>query len=144
MTDRQINDIIRKYVGIPFKDHGSDFDGCDCYGLVYLLYKEELGLMLPQVGDLYESAYNRHQVDNLLDRKTRFDWCMEVTGQRYNPFDMLVFRIAGTDHHVGLYVREGYMLHIMEGCNAGIERYTGIRWGRQLHRVLRHRDHAVR
>ena len=145
MENSKVNTIVRKYIGIPFRDHGAGFDGCDCYGLVCLLYREEFGLYLPQVGDLYDTAYNRHRVDSLLTSETRgLPWCMDVTGQGYQPFDMLVFRIAGTDHHVGLYVREGIMLHVIEGASAGLEHYDGVRWGRQLHRVLRHRDHADR
>ena len=143
MTDKEINRIVEKYVGIPFKDHGNTREGCDCYGLVYLIYKEEFGLLLPQVGDMYDNAYNRKEVDGLLTSHLDYhSWCIDVTkNPPYRPFDMLVFRIAGTDHHVGRYIRDGYMLHIIDGCNSGIERYTGIRWGRQLHRVIRHRDY---
>lgn len=32
------------YTGIPFKDKGRDFNGCDCYGLLMLYYKNELGI----------------------------------------------------------------------------------------------------
>ena len=105
MTEEDINRIVEKYVGIPFKDHGNSIDGgCDCYGLVYLIYKEEFGLHLPQVGDLYNNAYARKDVNNALTTQiNKYDWCIDVTNKPpYNPFDMLVFRTAGTDHHVGL------------------------------------------
>lgn len=142
LNTQEVNQIVEKYVGIPFKDHGNTMEGCDCYGLVYLIYQNEFNLYLPYVGDLYKSAYNRKEVDSLLTANIDYhEWCVDVTSTGiYRPFDMLVFRIGGTDHHVGLYIRPDFMLHIIEGCNSGIERYNGIRWQRQLHRVIRHRD----
>lgn len=145
MNSSDLNKIVDKYVGIPFKDHGDSFKGCDCYGLVKLLYREEFGLSLPEVGDLYTSAYKRHEVDKTLSAHIDYDWCKKVQkGEPLNPFDMMVFRIAGTDHHVGLYIREGYMLHVVEGSDSGVERYTGVRWGKQLHRVIRHKVYEQR
>lgn len=131
---------LTKYIGIPFKDHGSGFDGCDCYGLVSLLYRTEFGLYLPQVGDLYKDAYARKEVDKAVEYQVRnWKWCRIVKeGEPLHEFDMLVFRIAGTDHHVGLWIQPGYMLHVVEGCDSGIERYDGVRWKRQFHRVVRH------
>lgn len=143
MTDVEVQKIVEKYVGIPFKDHGNTFEGCDCYGLVSLIYKNEFGILLPQVGDIYKNAYSRKEVHFAVNSHVNnLDWCIDVTDKKpYRPFDMLVFRIAGTDHHVGLYIRDGYMIHIIDGCNSGIERYSGVRWGRQFHRVIRHRDY---
>lgn len=140
MQDKNVNDIVRRYVGIPFRDHGCGFDGCDCYGLVSLLYHTEFGLELPQVGDLYDNAYNRKKVHALLEEKTQAPWCLDVTRQTWKPFDVLVFRLAGTEHHVGMWVKPGSMLHIIENSNAGVERFDGVRWRMQLHRVLRHRE----
>lgn len=38
---------LNEFIGIPFKDGGRDFDGCDCWGLVMLYYKKQLELDLP-------------------------------------------------------------------------------------------------
>lgn len=40
---------MEKYIGIPFIDKGKDFNGCDCYGLLQLYYKEEMGIDVPDV-----------------------------------------------------------------------------------------------
>ena len=37
------------YIGIPYKDKGRTFNGCDCYGLLMLYYKKELGIEIPEV-----------------------------------------------------------------------------------------------
>jgi hypothetical protein len=43
---------LYKYIGIPYELHGRTFDGCDCYGLVYL-YFSELGYALPKLDKPY-------------------------------------------------------------------------------------------
>lgn len=40
---------MMKYIGIPYLDKGRDFTGCDCYGLLMLYYKNELGIDIPDV-----------------------------------------------------------------------------------------------
>lgn len=52
--DKNITD---KYLGIPFKADGRDFDGVYCYGLCQLIYETEFGIILPEInkiGDLCE------------------------------------------------------------------------------------------
>ena len=40
--------MISKFVGIPFVSKGRSFNGCDCYGLVKLYYKEILNIDIPE------------------------------------------------------------------------------------------------
>ena len=38
---------LSNFVGIPHADLGRDRAGCDCYGLLRLVYAEDLGIALP-------------------------------------------------------------------------------------------------
>jgi len=47
----------QKYIGLPFKHHGRDVDGIDCWGLPMLYYKEVLGVELQDWW--YESDWSK-------------------------------------------------------------------------------------
>lgn len=40
--------MINKFIGIPFISKGRSLNGCDCYGLVKLYYKEILNIDIPE------------------------------------------------------------------------------------------------
>lgn len=129
---------LRHYIGIPFEDHGRRHDGCDCYGLVQLVYREQLGITLPDLGDRYSDAYARGEVNEVVTDELAKDWNFDVTTGPWKPLDIMIFSRAGGDHHVGLYIRPGEMLHIVDGAMSAFERYDTAKWKFRLSRVIRH------
>lgn len=97
------------YVGIPFADGGRDRNGCDCWGLVALVYREQLQIELPAYGDI--SAHDLVQVASKISAGADdAEVWLPVTEPRM--YDVVVMRawgerIAG---HVGIYV-DGSVLH---------------------------------
>ena len=128
---------LDKYVGIPFKDGGRDFSGLDCWGLVRLVWKEEMGVDMPDMGDEYSSAFARGDVGPLFDKYTDQNWNVDVTDQPRQPLDVLVFGFGSLELHVGLWVAEGEMLHVMRGMDTAIERFDTFKWRKRLSRILR-------
>ena len=128
---------LAQYLGIPFRDHGRDRDGCDCWGLVRLVYQEQLGVTMPDLGDAYSDAYARGEVDRLVARSARQDWTVDVTNLPRRELDVLVFLRAGVEAHVGLYAAPGVMLHVTDGMCAAFERYDTAKWSRRFSRALR-------
>lgn len=41
-----------RYIRIPFVDGGRDHFGCDCWGLIRLVYRDQLQIELPSYGEI--------------------------------------------------------------------------------------------
>jgi len=95
-----------KYINLPFSNLGRDFNGCDCYGLFYLIYKEERNIILP---DFTEVKYSlewfkeekNHIIEHIWEAWIKVD-------EPYKEYDGLIFysskHIAS---HIGLWIGEG-------------------------------------
>jgi len=112
-----------KYIGIPYKNLGRDFGGCDCYGLLYLIYYKELGIELPDYTELQysKSWYKKenHILDNIDSKWIRVD------DYNYSVFDALIFFGIGLTtiaNHIGMYIENGKFIHIFEGHTSMINK----------------------
>lgn len=131
----------RKYMRIPFKEHGRDFDGCDCGGLVGLVYKTELGIELPDWYHLYTTTHFESfseltsTIGGMLDR-----FFLEVPkGCPINPFDAVVFNVAGNPVHVGVAINQYFFMHIMEGyTSVRTEKFASMNWKKRIEGVFRY------
>ncbi|BBE74368.1 C40 family peptidase [Oharaeibacter diazotrophicus] len=135
-------DWASRYVGLPFADHGRTAEGCDCWGLVRLVYEAELGIALPSFEGVYASAEELAAIG------------AAVRGERDGagfglvaaaaPFDLALFRVRRFEAHVGVVVdpRREVMLHMVFGERAVIETWTAPAWRSRL--VGFHRHEAVR
>jgi cell wall-associated NlpC family hydrolase len=120
------------YIGLPYADHGRTRDGCDCWGLVRLVYRDRLGIELPSLADGYVAANDRASVARLIaDERTDTGW-HEIEHGAERPLDLVLLRIGGEPCHVGLVVEPGLMLHILKGTNATTERYARPMWIRRV------------
>lgn len=124
---------VTPYVGIPFLDGGRDRAGCDCWGLVRLVFAEVLGIELPTYGEI--SARDLARVTRTIrDHSALAPW-LPVAGDA-RPFDVLV--MAGRPQHVGVMVDARHVLHVEAATAAVIvpaARSPQVRWRRlSLHR----------
>lgn len=127
-----------RYVGIPFADLGRDRTGCDCYGLVRLVYREELRIGLPDYLG-YGSAEEQGEIAALLEGAQRLPMWVPVTGTPI-AFDVAVFRRGRLQTHVGLVVRRGLMIHMVDEDCAKVEGFATGPWGKRLAGFWRHVD----
>lgn len=125
-------DWIADYIGLPFKEHGRDRNGCDCWGLVCCTYREQLGIELPLYTD-YQHTKDP-AISHLIVAGSQL-WSGVINPR---PFDVAVFNIYGRPMHVGLVVSPGRMLHIERGIDACIQDYTGHAWGKRLEGIYRY------
>ncbi len=59
-----------KYLGLPFKHHGRDKTGLDCYGLLIMYYRDVFGIELKDWW--YEGDWSLKGENYFLENKTRF------------------------------------------------------------------------
>lgn len=115
-----------KYVGIPYKLHGRNFDGCDCWGLVCLVYKNELGIDLDKY--MYKDIDEGHKI--MANEKDHF---IKIENPKIG--DVALFRIAGDISHIGIVIGnagEKNLLHTIREHDSAIDRYDGPRWLKRL------------
>lgn len=130
----------KKYLRIPFKSGCRGFDGCDCGGLVWLIYKHELGIELPDWTDLYSGT----RIENSLELAETVSTVLgehatEIEFKDRQPFDVLSFRIGTDPIHVGLVLDKKYFMHTMQGfTRVVVERFASPQWADRITGCYRH------
>lgn len=116
---------VQRYIQIPYKVHGRDFDGCDCLGLVILVCREEFGKEIPDI--LYanpEDPENARLIDPM--KSTLQAESVDIP----KPGDLILAMMWGTPH-MGICIANNVMLH------------TSSRYGTVCERLNRYRGRNV-
>lgn len=129
------------YLDIPFQVRGRGPCGCDCFGLVRLVYLLELGITLPDVPEHY--AETGHAVAPIVERcALTGPW--EVVTDTERPFDILVINEGGEPCHLGLVLAPGWMLHAAHGQGVGVSRHSSLKFRNRIaYRVRYNAESAV-
>lgn len=122
------------YVGLPFLEHGRSHLGCDCYGLLRLVYQEQLGIMLPSYTTHYITTQDADHISRLIAGELS-PW-HEVFIER--PLDAVLLREGSAIRHVGVVASPGKLLHVEDGSEAVIEPYKTGRLKRRVVGFYRH------
>jgi cell wall-associated NlpC family hydrolase len=116
------------YITIPYRDRGESHDGCDCWGLLRLIFKEQLNREISShadvaAGDLMAKARKIIKNSEASDEWERVD--------KEKPFDAVLMkgqvRVEGAVRslpiHIGLVISPGKMIHIEKGSGVTIAEY---------------------
>ena len=90
-----------RWVGIPFLTHGRTREGCDCWGLVRLVYAERAGIQIPGYGGEYEGLDDVRRRARAFRRREGEDF-RRVTS--FQVGDVVLMRTGALPLHVGLFV----------------------------------------
>lgn len=123
-----------RFAAIPFADRGRDYSGCDCWGLVWLWYRDVLGIAL----DPYDgvAARDAAAIREMIERH-RDEWA-EVTAPR--DHDVVVMRsLTGRgDGHLGLVVEKRRLMHTTDPIGVRVERLSAPHVASRIIEFRRH------
>ena len=128
----RVPDWVRKYMKLEFKPHGRDWDGVDCYGLLRLIYREQLDIELPSYDESYERTSDGQAVEGVLKEKCQEaeEWSAIEPGREAEYDAALLkgyFREGGklipALMHVGVVAAPGILIHCERGINASLADY---------------------
>lgn len=114
-----------KYIGIPYKDHGRDKAGIDCWGLARLIYKEEFNIDLPSFSE--DNFYNSEDSTQIAEifAQNMEGWAKSEVP---SPGNLVLFRIMGDISHIGIAISATHFIHARENYSSAIEAFDSINW----------------
>ena len=116
-----------KYIGIPYKEKGRDLTGIDCWGLLRLVYSEEFDIELPS----FVSEYTENDTLSIQELVAQCKEGWEVL-DKPTPGCLVLFRVLGTESHVGVAVSDTYFLHARQGQDSAIESFESRAWANRI------------
>ncbi len=126
-----------RYIGINHSETAEpSFAAASCWGLICLVYRDELGIQLPTYAGAFTSLDEVDEVEQLFasERLSR-RW---MVAEGCLPFDVALFRTGLHRRHVGLVVKPGIMLHVAADQPARLEAYDAPHWRPRLLATFRH------
>ena len=119
-----------KYIGLKYKHLGKDFSGVDCFGIVWLIFKEERGIILPDFTTLNYSPglLKQNEDKNLIKNIIDGDKSFKKVKLPYKPFDCPIFLDSCTmtfANHVGIFITDNSFIHIKENTTSMVSRLDG-------------------
>lgn len=118
---------FEKYIGIPYADKGRDVTGIDCWGLVRLVYKDELNIDLPSFVAEYTSEDDERIEELFAQYKEGWE-----SVDKPNVGDVVVFRMLGYESHIGVVVNDKQFLHVRENQDSVIESLDNPKWVKRI------------
>jgi cell wall-associated NlpC family hydrolase len=129
------------YVGIPFVDGGRDRTGCDCWGLVRIVFADN-GIDLPSYGEI--AASEMLAIAREIGGAISGDPWRRVDGDPRRAMDVAVMRRAGEASrvaiHVGVMLDARRLLHIELSKDSHIVPLTHHSVAARVIGFYRHRD----
>ena len=132
------------YVGLPFKPYGRSRSGIDCWGLYWLVMKEQAGIMLPAF-DTVDFNNGKEISETMLAEREAHEWETVDRLDAYH-FDCVLMRgvFAGRANqleaapvHVGCFVHPGRVLHIERHTDSVCVQISDIAY--RIAGIYRHR-----
>lgn len=126
MTNKEINNVIMKYLGTAYKFNGESLkEGLDCANLCVLVAKD-FGVNIPNINHTLHTESSYSVMFSVRDDKSLWKLVESKFGT------LCVFKINGEIKHVGFMINENDFIHIMENSKVTVDTLSSIQWKRRL------------
>lgn len=125
---------LADFVGLPFADHGRA-GGFDCWGLARAALLACRGIHLPDYGTGYADCADHDGIATSIREGLAADF---QRVDRPEPYDLVIFNIAGEPRHVGLMVDPTRFLHAPEGQTSRVEHVDERKWHKRIEGFYRY------
>jgi len=126
------------YIRIPFQEKGRDAAGCDCWGLVKLIYKNELNIELPGYEEIYETTNDHLILSKTIKNERNAHW---INPENPKEFDVIIVNMRGVPMHVGIVTKHQHMIHCAKDVGTAHERTDSMRWRNRIIGYARYERH---
>jgi probable lipoprotein NlpC len=106
---------VKDLIGIPYKDHGRDHSGMDCYGLVIEVLKR-IGIMVPDVFDPDTSNETNGKIVKILE-----EGIPNIKVDKPEMGDVVEILVYDQPSHVGVCLGDGTFIHALKRIGVAIE-----------------------
>ena len=130
-------------VGIPFVDGGRTREGCDCWGLVRLVFAERAAIELPGYGEI--GAEELLRVARKMEAATSDDetW-RRIDGEPRRALDVVTMKqlqsAKAVPIHVGVMLDDRRMLHTVRAADSHVVPIDHASVRTRIIGFYRHRD----
>lgn len=112
---------VADYLTIPFLNRGRSRLGADCWGLVWIVSREQFGRHLPSLDDAYFNALDPVEIARLIHAgEALVPGARQVAHPREGS--IAVIRSRGVVTHTGIYIGAGHLVHTDRGCEVSAVR----------------------
>ena len=128
-----------EYINIPYKNLGRSKEGCDCFGIIWLVFKEKRNIILPDFTDLkYTNEWYRQHENHILENL----WDVwGVVNEPYKVYDGIIFyhekmKVA---NHIGMIIDDGKFIHVSQKFPSRVDKLNPY-WRSRIYKVMRYKD----
>lgn len=132
----QLKEFIAKAIDVPFLECGRDWDGWDCWGLVFVAYRELFDATISTLSDDYVPGVSFAELNAVVDTEKQ-QW-IETTKPMVG--DVSLFSVSRFQSHVALVIDRGQMIHSRRGIGTVCERLDTIGWAKRHAGYFRHKS----
>ena len=134
MNQVNIQALVKKYIGIPYKLMGRDLNGLDCLGLMYRFY-QDCGIKIPdRDGSDYTNDWVKEDPDRYLRGLLKIGKAAQIDDLR--PLDLVYFKIGKYISHGGVMIDNYNFIHVIQETKVHVSQMNNA-WNRRLIGVRR-------